>query len=337
MERRGILAGGNFIVDVVKMIDVWPPLESLANIRHQYSSNGGGAYNLLKNLAAMGMDFPLEAAGLVGNDHWGQWIREDCNTHGIDTRQLQFTDAAATSYTDVMTLESNGKRTFFHNRGTNALLDSSHFRLTDSRAKIFHLAYILLLDRLDLERPDGNSEAALLLQKACSLGFITSADLVSVQDERFARLVHASIPWVDILFLNEWEAEKVTGIRITEQGRIILSRAEEACTRLLDAGLRQWVLLHFPDGAVAVSAKGERLLQGSVLLPGEAIAGTVGAGDAFAAGVLAAVHDQKPMEQALQLGVCAAAACLTHATCSGGLRHREECLQLGRQYGYRNL
>ena len=337
MERRGILAVGNFIVDVVKMIDVWPPLESLANIRHQYSSNGGGAYNLLKNLAAMGVDFPLEAAGLVGNDHWGQWICEDCNTHGIDTRQLQFTDEAATSYTDVMTLESNGKRTFFHNRGTNALLDSSHFRLADSRAKIFHLAYILLLDRLDLERPDGNSEAALLLQMACSLGFITSADLVSVQDERFARLVHASIPWVDILFLNEWEAEKVTGIRIIEQGRIVLSRAEEACTRLLDAGLRRWVLLHFPDGAVAASAKGERLLQGSVLLPGEAIAGTVGAGDAFAAGVLAAIHDQEPMAQALQLGVCAAAACLTHATCSGGLRHREECLQLGRQYGYRNL
>nr|MCU0395234.1 hypothetical protein [Chitinophagaceae bacterium] len=78
MKRRGILAGGNFIVDIVKMIDLWPPQESLANISHQYSSNGGGAYNLLKDLAAMQAGFPLEAAGLVGEDHWGQWIREDC-------------------------------------------------------------------------------------------------------------------------------------------------------------------------------------------------------------------------------------------------------------------
>ena len=33
MPRSGILAGGNFIIDYVKMIDAWPDQDMLANIR----------------------------------------------------------------------------------------------------------------------------------------------------------------------------------------------------------------------------------------------------------------------------------------------------------------
>jgi sugar/nucleoside kinase (ribokinase family) len=97
------------------------------------------------------------------------------------------------------------------------------------------------------------------------------------------------------------------------------------------------VLLHFPEGAIAMSAHGEILLQGSVMLPSDKIAGAVGAGDAFAAGLLAEIHDGKPMAAALKMGVCAAAACLTHATCSGGILPSSDCLQLGIQYGFRKI
>ena len=46
--RRGLLAGGNWITDQVKMIDVYPQPEQLANIRSQSEGTGGAAYNVLE-------------------------------------------------------------------------------------------------------------------------------------------------------------------------------------------------------------------------------------------------------------------------------------------------
>src|SRR5215207_6212650 len=58
-SRRGILAGGNWIIDQVKLIDVFPQLEQLANIRRQSQGTGGAPYNVLIDLAVLGADFPL--------------------------------------------------------------------------------------------------------------------------------------------------------------------------------------------------------------------------------------------------------------------------------------
>jgi sugar/nucleoside kinase (ribokinase family) len=337
MQRSGILSVGNFIVDIVKMIDLWPTQESLANILRQYQSNGGGAYNLLKNLAAMQAGFPLEAGGLVGDDHWGQWIREDCNRHEIDVRQLYQTTDADTSFTDVMTIEKGGRRTFFHYRGTNALLDSSHIDLNRSQAKILHLAYLLLLDRMDLLDRKGDTHAARLLEKASALGFMTSIDLVSVHDPVFKMVVRAALPYTDVLFLNDFEAERITGIRVAEDDRVSLRQAEAACRRLLSDGVRKWVFLHFPDGAVAMGADGMTIHHGSVRLPTSLIAGAVGAGDAFAAGVLMGLHKEWPMSETMKLGICAAASCLLHPTCSNGILPAIDCIRLGERYGFRSF
>ena len=60
-DRRGLLAGGNWIIDQVKMIDVYPQPEQLANIRGQSQGTGGAAYNVLVDLAQSGTPFPLFA------------------------------------------------------------------------------------------------------------------------------------------------------------------------------------------------------------------------------------------------------------------------------------
>ncbi|GIT05541.1 MAG: hypothetical protein CM1200mP29_09520 [Verrucomicrobiota bacterium] len=124
--RKGILAGGNWIIDQVKMIDVYPQREQLANITGAtVTGTGGSPYNLLVNLAKLNAGIPLAAAGLVGKDAFGNLILEDCARHSIDTKLLKATSDAPTSYTDVMTETKGGNRTFFHNRGANALWDGS--------------------------------------------------------------------------------------------------------------------------------------------------------------------------------------------------------------------
>ena len=108
-------------------------------------------------------------------------------------------------------------------------------------------------------------------------------------------------------------------------------------TLLLKAGVKEWIILHFPGGCMAGSKSGEFIVHGSVIMPEAEIVGTTGAGDAFAAGVLYGIHEGWPMKKCLELGVCTAATSLTRAECSDGIKPKEACLELGLRYGYRKL
>jgi sugar/nucleoside kinase (ribokinase family) len=179
--------------------------------------------------------------------------------------------------------------------------------------------------------------AAALLARAQNAGLKTSVDVVSEDSDRFAELVRPALKHCDYCLLNEFEAERTTGIDLVRGHGINLHAARQAAWHLLKAGVREWVVIHFPEGAVAVGAGGRELAQGSVKLPQSRIAGTVGAGDAFAAGMLLGLHQDLPIEVALKYGACAAAASLTDPTSSGGLRSLSECLREGEEYGFRDV
>jgi len=329
LERRGILAAGNWIVDHTKIVDLYPTQDTLCNILSESSGNGSSPYNLLIDLARLEAPFPLEALGLVGEDEDGKAIREDCLRHHIDTRQLHTCPDAHTSYTDVMSVRATGRRTFFHQRGVNALLGPEHFDFTASRARHFHLGYLLLLDRLDQPDPQHGTVAAGLLQQAREAGFKTSIDVVSEDSDRFASIVRPALQHADYAMLNEFEAERTTGVPILTGQGIDFAQLEIAARQLLEAGTREWVVIHFPDGALAASRDGQVLRQQSVRLPPEKIVGAAGAGDAFGAGLLYGLHQGKPMEECLRYAVCVAAASLTEANCSGGIQPLPVCLKLG--------
>jgi sugar/nucleoside kinase (ribokinase family) len=337
IPRNGILAGGNWIIDHVKIVDRFPEQDALASILSETQGTGGSPYNILIDLAKLGASFPLEGIGLVGDDADGRMILADCGRFGIDAAQMRTTAEVGTSYTDVMTVGSTGRRTFFHYRGANALLGEQHFDLAASRARIFHLGYVLLLDALDVIAPDGSTGAARLLEQAGRLGFRTSLDVVSEDSDRFAKLVTPALPHLDYLVVNEFEASRSAGVEVSVDGKICFERLSEAAARLLDSGVREWVVIHCPEGALARSSSGEQAIQGSVKVEPAEIAGAAGAGDAFAAGVLLGLHDGRDIHECLRMAVCAAATNLTDPTCTGGILPLNECLQLGGERGFRNI
>lgn len=307
--RSGIIAGGNWIVDHVKIVPEWPAQDSLATILSESHGNGGSPYNVLKDLALLGATFPLAGIGLIGDDDTGRTILADCRTHRIEASQIRSVSEAPTSYTDVITVESTGRRTFFHHRGANALLGAHHFDFSGSSAKIFHLGYLLLLDRLDRVSDSGFTEAAQVLKAARQQGLRTSADCVSEQGDRFLKVAAPALPHVDYFFANDYEAQKLTGLTLRKGAQLDPAAVRAAGQKLLDAGVNTWVILHFTEGAYAVSRDSEHW-QGSVKVPAEAIKGAAGAGDAFASGVLYGLHQEWPMSECLRLGVCAAATSL---------------------------
>lgn len=334
--RAGLMAAGNWIIDQVKMIDVYPQRDQLANIRAQSQGTGGSPYNVLVDLARLQAPFPLLAAGLVGNDALGKLIQEDCRRHNIDVKQLQATPLAPTSYTDVMTEESNGHRTFFHHRGANALWNGAGLDFQKTKARIFHLGYLLLLDALDAPDAKFGTRAAALLHAAQRAGLKTSVDVVSEDSNRFASIVLPALKYSDYCILNEIEAGKTTGFKIREaDGGLNVTSLRHAAGALLQAGVRELVVVHFPEGAFARLRNGEDFWQSSLKLPARHIAGTAGAGDAFAAGVLLGLHEGWELPRCLHTGVCVAAASLSHPTCTGGVKSLPAALKLARTFGLR--
>ncbi len=337
MNRRiGITGAGNWIIDYAKIIDNYPAQDTLATIISVSTSTGGAAYNLLMDLAFMGVPFPLSGIGLVGNDTTGKHILNDCRNQGINNQQLRQIKEAGTSYTDVMIARETGRRTFFTYRGANAFLGPEHFDFTIIHSKIMHLGYPLLLDTLDAFHDNQNTNASLVLKKAQREGIITSLDLVSENSDRFLRIITPSLPFVDILFLNEFEASQLTGIDITGE-QTDKKNVQEVIIKLFKMGVNRWVILHFPKGVIATARDGGLFTQGSVKLPNQMIKGTPGAGDALAAGILYGIHEDWPMQENLIAGVCTAAASLTEKGCSEGVRQLKDCLALGSEYGYRKM
>ena len=335
--REGILAGGNWIIDHVKLVDFYPAQDTLANILSQSQGTGGAPYNVLIDLAKLGAAFPLEGVGLVGDDENGRMIMDDCTFFGIDVSKIQMTKKVPTSYTDVMTVQSTGRRTFFHMRGANALLAEKHFDLEASNARIFNLGYLLLLDTLDVIAEDGTTGAARLLKRAGELGFKTSVDVVSEDSDRFVAVVTPVLPYIDYLIINEFEASKITGVDVKVDGRVDFAALSKAAARIFELGVREWVIIHCPAGALARNIKGEETVLGSVDVPADYIVGTAGAGDAFAAGALMGLHDGKPIAESLRIAACAAASNLSDSTCTGGIKSLDECYQIADQYGYQEV
>jgi len=331
----GIIAAGNWIVDTTKLIDVYPSQDTLANIIAEERNNGGGAFNVLADLSRLGAAFPLQGLGLIGRDAGGDWIVDQCRSLGIDPEGLSRHESAPTSYTDVMTVRSTGRRTFFHQRGANRFFDRRHFNWEKMEAGILYLGYLLLLDALDAPDATHGTVAAGVLKEAGRRGLYRVVDLVSVERPDYSDIVHPSLPEIDMLICNELEASRVTGIPVRDGDESYLRDGLAGAARaLLELGVRDWVVIHLPEGACAFSAAGGESWQGRVRLPAGEIAGAAGAGDAFAAGLLLGLHGERAMRENLVMGVCAAAACLRHATTSGGVSALGECLALGERYGY---
>ena len=148
-----------------------------------------------------------------------------------------------------MTVQSTGRRTFFHARGANALLGPEHFDFAAEPARILHYGYLLLLDKMDGPSATHGVVAAEVLQRAAAAGMKVSIDCVSEDSDRFPRIVKPVLKHVDYCFMNEFEAGRVTGRRVRHDQALHLDELRQAMQALLDEGVRQRVIVHFPEGA----------------------------------------------------------------------------------------
>ena len=334
--RKGICVAGNMIVDIHYPIEGWPNQGELVHIKDGISrSTGGAVNNVVVDLAKLDPELPLYAMGKIGEDAEGDLIMETLGRYpNIDTANVLRDGISA--FTHVMADVRNKQRTFFTYLGANGRFCEADIDWDKVPANIFHIGYILLLNALDEPDDEYGSRMARLLHTAQLHGLKTSIDVVSEASDRFKRLVPPAMKYTDYCIINEYEAEQTTGVKLRgEKGELLTENLPEALHAMKRMGVSTWAVIHCPEGGYGLDEKDNYISLSSLKLPEDYIAGSVGAGDAFCAGVLYGAEKGYPLDKAIDLGIAAAAASLSAPGATDGMCTVGEAMKLFDRFGRR--
>ncbi|MFK7854770.1 MAG: carbohydrate kinase family protein [Granulosicoccus sp.] len=307
------------------MIDIWPAEEELSRIQAVDQQGGGSAHNVGIDIRLLDPDMPVAAMGMLGDDEDGRFLQQQADKHGLNTAQLHATRDSATSYTDVLTVASSGKRTFFHYPGANDLLTPAHFDFSGHRSRILHLGLLGVHEKLDAKTEDGENGWTKILKSAKDHGLQTSIEMVSIDDERNRAIALPCLKWLDYLIVNDHEIGSIADVKTLDGSTTLVDQCLIAAKRVLAIGSMKLVTVHYPSGALCVTRDGEQILSQSLPMPQSQVVSSVGAGDAFVAGFLYGLHEDLGLSESLELAHTVAVASLRAVTTTGSVESVAKC------------
>jgi sugar/nucleoside kinase (ribokinase family) len=288
----GVLVVGDVMVDVIARLA--SPIARGSDAPAEISFGGGGsAANVAAWLASAGAS-PL-LVGCVGDDARGRAARSGLLGAGVDARLV--TDPERPTGTCVVLVEPGGERTMFPDPGANEALAPE-----DLPDELFRPGDHLHVPGYPLLREGSRPAASSAIERARGHGMTVSVDPSSAALLSAAFLDLAS--GAGLLIPNAEEARVLTGD----------DEPERAARRLTE---------RFPEVVVTLGEDGALWTDGRAVCRVEAqddmtVRDSTGAGDAFAAGLIAARLDGAAPKEALEAG-CRLAA---QAVATPGARPR---------------
>jgi sugar/nucleoside kinase (ribokinase family) len=338
--NKGVLCVGTITVDYAKKIDRLPALEELVIIDEVTFSNGGPGLNIAFDLRQLDSSLEVEAIGCVGSDSNGQYIVDRTSEIGIKNSRMQRSANSLTCFTDAMTLNSNGRRTFFHHPGSNNDLDLDAIDLTLTKPRILHIGAPGIHRKADAYADGHPSQWVKILKRARDLGIETNLEMVHLDAEIEKELVLPCLPYLSSIIVNESEAGSLVDMPAKVDGadaKVDWPLLEKIVKELINRGVTKLAVIHSPAGAVAADATGKTWRQGSIKVPTSDIKGTTGAGDAFASGVVYGLHEGWDIQECLKLGVATAAQNIKSFATAQDVKPFKETLSEADAYGYRSV
>lgn len=282
----------------------------------------GGAYVTAKTMQRLGAAFPVGAIGLLGDDAPGTAILADCKTHGIDATQLRTQGELPTTSSALAA-----------HQGASGRLDLEHFEFANVSAKTLHLASPLQLPRLDAPNTSGQPRWRTLLQSARAAGLRVSLALAPGVAGPVAPTVRPLLTQLDYLYLSLAELEALAATALRHNSTLDVAAIEQAARGLLQAGVARWVVVESARAVFACNPDGFEVWQPHVATPHKKPVYPADVLHVLAGGVLLAVHDHWPMDEALKVGVAAVAANIAGDGVAA-LPDLNECVRQAREHGY---
>ena len=301
-----VLCAGIIVADAIASpVDEAPEWGRLALVESVELHTGGCALSTASALARLGVETAL--CGCVGDDLFGEVMVREASERGIDTADVLVSDELTSA--SVVLDASDGERTFLHNPGASAALTATDITqaLERTRAGWLHIGGALVLGALDGEPLAG------VLSEARASGVTTSLDPVHDATGRWER-VHPCLPHLDAFCPNLTEARGITGE----------DEPERAAAWLRDRGAARVAIKLGRDGAYALDAD-----TATHVPPFEVRArDETGAGDAFAAGLIRGLLEDRPLDQTVRLGNAVGALSTTGVGASSALPDYDEAMAL---------
>lgn len=240
---------------------------------------GGCAANVAIDLAKQGI--PVDVCGCLGKDPSANVLLASLQAHGVNCERIVYSEALPTSKTVILLVAGQDRR-YIHSFGANADFKVAHIDRNWIRSlDIFYLGGLFLMPSFD----PAEFQELLLFCRANQVR--TVVDVVIPQDASLPENLHALFSTLDYFLPNEDEARVLTGE----------SDPVEQLKRLLALGADTVMVTRGSQGVLAGS-DGQSWQTGvyhniQTLDPS-------GSGDAFAAGVIAALLQGKDMPDVIR-------------------------------------
>lgn len=338
-DTKGIAIAGNILVDIVNSLDRYPEVSMLANVLDTVNAVGGCVPNTIIDIAKIDPDVFLTAIGKVGNDDHGRFVLSQLKKYGIDTSNVLISQTAPTANSNVMQDTTTGTRTFFLTSGANGEFCIDDIDVDKLECSMFHAGYVFLLDRFDEADEEYGTKMAKLLKKVSDRGIKTSLDAISTENEKFAETLRPALKQCDYVILNEIESCKAAGLDPRNaDDSLNVDNIRKAMEAIIDFGVREKVIIHCTEAGFLMNASDKKMITvPSLKLPSGYIKGSVGAGDAYAAGCLYGLYCGFEDTYLLEFASAAAAANLSEPDSISGMKTRAEIEQIMNKYERRTM
>jgi fructokinase len=270
---------GELLVDMVSDADA-----GLTGSTQFLKAPGGAPANVAVGLARMGIETAF--VGQVGDDPFGHWLRDTLNAENVGTAYLRQSQSARTTIAFVAT-RSDGKKDicFYRNPGADA-----EFSIADFDSKVLSAAQVFHCGSVSLSLEPCRSAQLSAVKAARAAGALISYDpnwrpsLWNDLEEAHAQ-VWSMMALSDVVKVADEEWEFVTGVadfaegaaKIRAQGPqlVIVTRGEEGA------------YFNCEQAAGEVAGFKTRAID------------TLGAGDAFVAGMLFRILEDADLQSTL--------------------------------------
>ncbi len=265
---------------------------------------GGCATNTAACLSRLGRK--VKVLGKVGDDFFGNFVLDDLRRLGTDASGILRSQTHPTSGTVILNVKGEDRR-FIHCIGANADFSFSDVDLSIiNDVRVLYVGGYLAMPRF------GEDDLTQLFREARRRSITTVLDVVVPPGISFSRRqVEDMLAYTDVFLPNDDEAYAMTGLREPRDQAEFFAHANPACEVVITLGSRG-ALARRANEVIQVGAYSVKSVDGS------------GAGDAFAAGFIAALLENWSLEETLRFASAVGASCTRALGCINGVFHFDE-------------